>query len=117
MAFRSIALRVMGLAQVFDHLLGIGMNKVINFGDYVSALCANLPELYREENISLVCTAEPLQVELDTATALGIIITELVNNAYIHAFPGGSGEISVALKIVSGQRSCPSPIMGWASSR
>ena len=50
-AFRSIALRVMGLAQVFDHLLGIGMSKVINFGDYVSALCENLPELYRDSGI------------------------------------------------------------------
>jgi len=102
-AFRSIALRVLGLAQVFDHLLGVGMNKVINFGDYVSALCKNLPELYREKNIKLMCNAEAIQVELDTATALGIIITELVNNAYLHAFPEGNGEISVALKVISGQ--------------
>ena len=102
-AFRSIALRVMGLAQVFDHLLGVGMNKVINFGDYVSALCKNLPELYREEDIKLICNAEAIQVELDTATALGIIVTELVNNAYLHAFPEGNGEISVALRVISGQ--------------
>jgi two-component sensor histidine kinase len=101
MAFRSIALRVMGLAQVFDHLLGIGMNKVINFGDYVSALCANLPELFREENVKLTCVVEPLRVELDEATALGVIITELVNNAYLHAFPDGVGEISVALQVTS----------------
>ena len=57
-AFRSIALRVMGLAQVFDHLLGIGMNKVINLCDYIAALCENLPELYREDNIKLVCSVE-----------------------------------------------------------
>ena len=102
-AFRSIALRVMGLAQVFDHLLGIGMNKVINFGDYVQALCDNLPELYRMENIKLICKVEPLRVDLDEATALGIIITELVNNAYLHAFPGGTGEIKVTLRITSGR--------------
>jgi two-component sensor histidine kinase len=102
-AFRSIALRVMGLAQVFDHLLGIGMSRVINFGDYVGALCKNLPELYREESIQLVCNTEAVEVELDTATALGIIITELVNNAYLHAFPDGDGEISVTLKVISGR--------------
>ena len=102
-AFRSIALRVMGLAQVFDHLLGIGMNKVINFGDYVSALCKNLPDLYREENIKLVCNAVSIQLELDIATALGVIITELVNNAYLHAFPESNGEIAVALKVIAGQ--------------
>jgi two-component sensor histidine kinase len=102
-AFRSIALRVMGLAEVFDHLLGVGMTKVINFGDYVAALCINLPDLYREKNITLTCETEPLRIGLDDATALGIIVTELVNNAYMHAFPGGSGEISVILKIPAGE--------------
>jgi two-component sensor histidine kinase len=102
-AFRSIALRVIGLAQVFDHLLGIGMNRVINLRDYVDALCDNLPELYRDENIKLICHTESVQVDLDVATALGIIITELVNNAYLHAFPDGDGEIVVSLKLISGQ--------------
>jgi two-component sensor histidine kinase len=100
-AFRSIALRVMGLAQVFDHLLGIGMSRVINFGDYVAALCENLPELYNQENIKLTCVVGQVCFELNDATALGIIITELVNNAYVHAFPDGIGEISVELRIAS----------------
>jgi two-component sensor histidine kinase len=100
-AFRSIALRVMGLAQVFDHLLGIGMHKIINFGDYVSALCVNLPDLYATigASITLNCMVQAVQVDLDEATALGIIITELVNNAYLHAFPNGEGVISVALRV------------------
>jgi two-component sensor histidine kinase len=102
-AFRSIALRVMGLAQVFDHLLGVGMNRVINFGDYVTALCYNLPELYQDEGIRLRCVVEPVQLDLDEATALGIVITELVNNAYLHAFPAGGGEIAVALRIAPGR--------------
>jgi two-component sensor histidine kinase len=101
-AFRSIALRVMGLAQVFDHLLGVGMSKVVNFGDYVSALCYTLPDLYRQENIELKCSVDSFQVELDEATALGIVITELVSNAYIHAFPDGAGEISVTLRATPG---------------
>ncbi len=102
-AFRSIALRVMGLAQVFDHLLGIGMNKVINFGDYVAALCENLPELYRAENVKLTCVAEPYRADLDVATALGIVITELVNNAYLHAFAEAGGEIRVTLRVAPGE--------------
>jgi two-component sensor histidine kinase len=102
-AFRSIALRVMGLADVFDHLLGLGMNRVINFGEYVSALCLHLPELYNEPLIHLGCTAETIRLELDTATALGIIITELVNNAFLHASPAGIGEVSVVLGIKAGR--------------
>lgn len=96
-AFRSIALRVMGLAQVFDHLLGVGMNSIIDFDQYVQALCRNLPALYRLDDIKLKCETEPLRINLDNATALGIIITELINNAYLHAFPDDRGEISVDL--------------------
>ena len=78
------------------------MSKVVNFGDYVSALCYTLPDLYRQENIELKCSVDSFQVELDEATALGIVITELVSNAYIHAFPDGAGEISVTLRATPG---------------
>jgi two-component sensor histidine kinase len=98
-AFRSIALRVMGLAEVFDHLLGIGMNKIINFGDYVGALCANLPDLFADHDVKLVCFVQPVRLDLDVATSLGIVITELVSNAYMHAFPAGPGEIRVTMSV------------------
>jgi two-component sensor histidine kinase len=92
-------MRVLSLAQVFDHLLGIGMNRVINFGTYLSALCANLPELYAQETVQLTCDVTCARVELDNATALGIVITELINNAYLHAFDGHHGKISVTLSV------------------
>jgi two-component sensor histidine kinase len=102
-AFRAIALRVMGLAKVFDHLLGIGMSRVINFGEYAAALCETLPELYRMEGVVLSCSAEMVSVELDDATALGIVLTELVSNAYLHAFPTHAGKITVSLQLESGE--------------
>jgi two-component sensor histidine kinase len=104
-AFRSIATRVMGLAEVFDHLLGTGMTRTINFGDYVAALCQNLPALYKDPHIQLTCTVEPVLLELDKATALGIVVTELVSNAYLHAFSGSAGKIDVTLTVVADQAS------------
>jgi two-component sensor histidine kinase len=101
-AFRSIALRVMGLAEVFDHLLGVGMSKVINFGDYVAALCENLPGLYKDYNVKLTCSVGQVILDLEPATSLGIAITELVSNAYLHAFPEKSGEIDVTMHVALG---------------
>ena len=107
-AFRSIALRVMGLAGVFDHLLGTGMTKTISFGDYVVTLCDNLPDLYVAEHVKLKCSAHSVELDLEMATALGIVVTELVSNAYMHAFPErigsngtgpkSTGEIRVLLR-------------------
>ena len=99
--FRSIALRVMGLAEVFDHLLGLGMSKVINLGEYISGLCKTLPELYKMDGVKLTSDVDPMLFDLEDATIVGIILTELINNAYLHAFADGVGEIAVALKVGS----------------
>lgn len=101
-AFRSIALRVTGLAGVFDHLLGAGMNNIIGFGDYVVTLCDNLPDLYACEHVKLRCSADSVELDLERATSLGIVVTELVNNAYLHAFPEGPGEIRVVVRAAPG---------------
>jgi two-component sensor histidine kinase len=106
-AFRSIALRVMGLAGVFDHLLGTGMGKTISFGDYVVTLCDNLPDLHVNEHVKLRCSAHSVELDLERATALGIVVTELVSNAYLHAFPERTGperngEIRVVLRATPG---------------
>ena len=101
--FRIISQRVMGLAHIFDHLLGSGISKIINFNKYLEALCQVIPGLYSETNIILSCKADDLILSLEDATALGIIITELITNAYGHAFPLGVGEVAVALHCVPGR--------------
>jgi two-component sensor histidine kinase len=102
-AFRTISQRVMGLAQIFDHLLGDGMKKIINFSEYANALCRNIPTLYANSHIVLGYETNDLTLALEDATAMGIIITELVTNAYVHAFPRGAGEIDVTLHCLPGQ--------------
>jgi two-component sensor histidine kinase len=35
--------------------------------------------------------------DLDTVTALGLVVAELIANSYHHAFPDGTGKITVSL--------------------
>ncbi|MDB5406682.1 MAG: signal transduction histidine kinase [Rhodospirillales bacterium] len=99
----AIARRVMTLSQVYDHLLGAGLSRTIDFGGYLSSLCESFKEMEdeRRRQIQLVCRYEPLVLDLDTATALGLVIAELISNSYLHAFPAGietvAGTISVTL--------------------
>jgi two-component sensor histidine kinase len=98
---RSIAQRVMSLAKIYDHLLGNGLSRTIDFDQYMRSLCESLSAFQgdREFHVALTCEgeAEPLLLDLDSVTALGIVIAEIVSNAYIHAFPGRVGTIRMAL--------------------
>jgi two-component sensor histidine kinase/DNA-binding response OmpR family regulator/putative methionine-R-sulfoxide reductase with GAF domain len=95
----AIARRVMALAQVYDHLLGTGLSRTIDFGNYLSSLCANFEALQNDDRpeIGLTCQCAPVMLDLDTVTALGLVVSELIANSYAHAFPHGTGSISVSL--------------------
>ena len=96
---RAIARRVMSLANIYDHLLGHGLVMTIDFGAYLESLCASLKDFQEqgEFEIALVYEAAPMALELDLVTALGIIVTEITSNAFLHAFPAGPGTIRVIL--------------------
>lgn len=94
---RSIARRVMSLSTIYDHLLGHGLVQTTDFGSYLESLCEKLHDFQdkSEFDIALVCKAEPIVLDLDIVTALGIVMTEVISNAYLHAFPDRSGTINV----------------------
>ncbi len=96
----AITRRVSTLAQVYDHLLGTEMTRTTDFGGYVTSLCFDLAEIQASPagGVRLVCDAAPLPLGLDTVTALGLIVTELVANGYDHALPEGSGTIAVSVR-------------------
>jgi two-component sensor histidine kinase/CheY-like chemotaxis protein len=95
----AIARRVMTLAQVYDHLLGTGLTRTIDFGAYLASLCLSIESLQKPEQLKMVmsCHTVPVILDLDSVTALGLVISELLSNSYNHAFPGGTGTIKVSL--------------------
>lgn len=96
---QEITLRIMTLAQVYDHLLGIGLSRTIDFGSYLSSLCSNIESLQTTplNEVVLTCRSVSLTLDLDGVTALGLVISELISNSYKHAFPSGKGTIEVTL--------------------
>jgi two-component sensor histidine kinase len=101
---KAIARRVSTLAQVYDHLLGAEMTRTTDFGGYVKSLCLNLAEIQGapEGTVTLTCDSEPLPLDLDVVTALGIVVAEVVTNSYEHAFSGGRGSIVVSVRSALG---------------
>jgi two-component sensor histidine kinase len=100
---RAIARRVSTLAQVYDHLLGDEMTRTTDFGSYVRSLCANLAEIQGAPGgVTMSCDSEPLILDLDVVTALGIVVAEVVTNSYDHAFSNGRGAIVVSVHRLAG---------------
>ena len=89
----------MTLAQVYDHLLGVGMADTINFSDYLQTLCLRLPELQLGRlHVILTCDSVVTTMGIDDVSKLGMVVAELVSNSYNHGFPDGrSGTIAVVL--------------------
>lgn len=99
-ALGAISRRVMTLATIHDHLLGAGLSKTVDLGEYLKALgaaCAEVEEAHGR-HIELTCRCEPLLLDLDTVTVLGLVAAELISNSYRHAFPDGRGTISIGLQ-------------------
>ena len=96
---RAIARRVMSLSKIYDHLLDHGLEQTIDFGAYLESLCSSLESFQEkgEYKIELLCEPMPMELGLDLVTVLGIIVTEITTNAYLHAFPAGPGTIRIAL--------------------
>jgi two-component sensor histidine kinase/DNA-binding response OmpR family regulator len=97
---KAVARRVCALADVYDHLLGSGMARTTDFGSYLKSLCVNLQEMHEGASglVTLTCDSDSLALDLDVVTALGVVVAELVTNSYDHAFPGGTGAITVSAR-------------------
>ncbi|MCA9412410.1 MAG: PAS domain S-box protein [Candidatus Omnitrophica bacterium] len=92
--------RVKSIALIHEKLYRTGDLGEIDFGDYVRDLVSDLLRTYRidHERIRVSTHAEPVGINIDTAIPCGLIINELVSNAFKHAFkPGEEGNLQIEL--------------------
>ena len=76
--------RVQAIALAHDQLsLKEGMSQV-EFGDYLRSLCANIDPHVGE--VSVEVQASAASMPLDRAVPAGLIVNELVTNAFKYAF-------------------------------
>lgn len=80
--------RILSMALIHENLYLKGDLSQVDFKEYLHRLAQNILEAHKNENklIELQIEVEPIYFNIQTAIPLGLIINELVTNAYKHAF-------------------------------
>ena len=95
--FTSAMDRVHAIALAHDQLSLREGGGVVDFADYLRALCANINP-YRE-SVMIEVNADATTVPLDRAVPAGLIVNELVTNSLKYAFDDEGGTIRVVFRV------------------
>jgi two-component sensor histidine kinase len=96
------------MALVQEKLYKSGDLHTISLPEYIKELSDRINESYKSisKDIKLKIDIEPSRIQTDTAVSMGLIINELLSNAYKYAFiHRPNGEISICYKTIqSGEK-------------
>jgi PAS domain S-box-containing protein len=99
--FKESQNRVRSMALIHEKLYQSKDMSQIDFSEYVSELVSNLFSSYSLNSalITLHQDINNIMLEIDLAINLGLIINELVSNAFKHGFPSGrKGNLYISMK-------------------
>ena len=103
--FEESQQRIQAMALLHENLYQSSDLARIDASDYIRRLSTCLHQVYwpSDGRIALTLAVEPVALEVQTATACGLILQELLSNSFKHAFPDERrGEISLALHVAPG---------------
>jgi PAS domain S-box-containing protein len=90
--------RISALGLVHQQLMGSSDLKTFDVVHFLDELSSNIMESGGTGGVTISVAACALDIGLDFAVPLGLLVTELVTNSLKHAFPQGTGTISVILR-------------------
>ncbi|MGE4544279.1 MAG: PAS domain S-box protein [Pedobacter sp.] len=98
--------RICSMALAHEQLYQSKNLAEISIKSYVENLVGQLQEIFPSPDQAIDCqlTVEDLELDIAKVVPCGLLITELLSNAYKHAFVDGrSGQVTISMKNSAGQ--------------
>jgi len=97
--------RIFAISLVHKRLYSSDNVRSVDLNEYLSGLIDHLRTSLRSQGhgVTIASVIEPIALEIDASINLGVVVTELITNAYKYAYPDGVGEIRVLLRRVDEQ--------------
>jgi two-component sensor histidine kinase len=94
-ALDHVASRISAISLAHDQLAPREDGKIVRLSDYIRALCTVIRQ--QAENIEVDVQSDELELSIDRAVPVGLILNETVTNSIKHAFGPEGGRIVVGL--------------------
>jgi PAS domain S-box-containing protein len=95
----DIKLRIRSMSLIHEQLYKSDELDRIPFGNYLNTLAHTISTTYSGQKIKVNTRFDPTEIRIEKAMPLGLIVNEILTNAFKYAFPDQvEGEISIDLK-------------------
>ena len=99
----SLAGRIEALQLLYQDLTAEGLGQVVDLGHYVSQIASAVMHTYGVGGIRLDLKVDHAPASINVAMPVGLLVNELLTNAFKYAFPGREGGI-VTVRCLQGDK-------------
>ena len=102
--FHALARRIESLQLLYEEMVNGDGSDEVPMGSYLSRIASAIGHLDGRAGIRMQVDVEAVSLPLSEATSIGLVLSELLTNAFQHAFEGrDAGQVEVRMTRLSDQ--------------